>query len=65
MPECFTAPIIHNRGLESLSNEAKPVMVFNFHGHVVDVHEVQGSALYRKKRGVLMEAGGMERIEID
>jgi hypothetical protein len=65
MPECFTAPIIYNMGLESLSNEAKPIMVFNFHGHVVDVHEVQRSALYRKKRGVLMEVGGMERIEVD
>jgi hypothetical protein len=39
-----------------LTEEAKPVMVFNFQGHVVDVHEVQGSALYRKKRGLLVES---------
>ena len=65
MPECFTAPIIHNMGLESLTEEAKPVMVFNFQGHVVDVHEVQGSALYRKKRGLLVESGGMEQMQID
>ena len=52
-------------GLESLTEEAKPVMVFNFQGHVVDVHEVQGSALYRKKRGLLVESGGMEQMQID
>lgn len=65
MPDCFTGPIIHNMGLQSLTEEAKPVMVFNFQGHVVDVHEVQGSTLYKKKRGLLVESGGMEQMQID
>jgi hypothetical protein len=65
MPECFTAPIIHNMGLKSLDEEAEPVMVFNFQGHVVDVHAVQGTPFYRGKRGLLVESGGMEIMEID
>jgi hypothetical protein len=67
MPECFTAPIIHNMGLKSLDEDeqAKPVMVFNFQGHVVDVHAVQGTHFYRRKRGILIESGGMETMEID
>lgn len=65
LPQCFTAPIIHNMGLSSLSGQARPVQVVNFQGHVVDVHVVQGSAFFRQSRGILVEPTGMERIEID
>jgi hypothetical protein len=53
--------------LKSLDEDeqAKPVMVFNFQGHVVDVHAVQGTHFYRRKRGILIESGGMETMEID
>ncbi|KAH0290910.1 hypothetical protein KCU62_g3238, partial [Aureobasidium sp. EXF-3399] len=65
LPQCFTAPIIHNMGLSCLSGQPKPVQVVNVWGHVVDVHVVQGTAFFRQSRGILVESTGMERIEID
>lgn len=65
LPQCFTAPIIHNMGLSSLSDQPRLIQVVNFQGHVVDVHVVQGSVFFRQTRGILVEPTGMERIEID
>ncbi|KAH0015465.1 hypothetical protein KCU78_g8177, partial [Aureobasidium melanogenum] len=55
MPECFTAPIIHNMGLQSLNEMSMPVKVLNEHGREVDVHAVQGTVFYRRYRGVLAD----------
>ncbi|KAG9671619.1 hypothetical protein KCU99_g2938, partial [Aureobasidium melanogenum] len=55
MPECFTAPIIHNMGLQSLNEMPMPVKVLNEHGREVDVHAVQGTVFYRRYRGVLAD----------
>ncbi|KAH0345138.1 hypothetical protein KCU81_g4500, partial [Aureobasidium melanogenum] len=55
MPECFTAPIIHNMGLKSFDQMAMPVKVVNGGGRQVDVHAVQGTVFYRKYRGVLAD----------
>ncbi|KAK6006907.1 hypothetical protein QM012_005915 [Aureobasidium pullulans] len=63
MPECFTAPIIHNMGLKSLNEQAMPVKVVNEFGREIDVHAVQGTAFYRKHRGVL--ADPMDRMMLD
>lgn len=63
MPECFTAPIIHNMGLMSMSEQAMPVKVQNEHGREVDVHVVQGTAFYRKYRGILSDP--MDRMMLD
>ncbi|CAD0081902.1 unnamed protein product [Aureobasidium vineae] len=63
MPECFTAPIIHNMGLKDLSEKAMPIKVRDVHEREVDVHAVQGTAFYRKQRGILIEP--VEVMEID
>lgn len=63
MPECFTAPIIHNMELKSLHEQAMPVKVQNENGREVDVHEVLGTAFYRNYRGIL--ADPLDRVMID
>lgn len=63
MPECFTAPMIHNMSLKSLEEKVMPVKVQNGDGREVDVHYVQGTAFYRKYRGVLSDP--MDRMLLD
>ncbi|CAD0106243.1 unnamed protein product [Aureobasidium uvarum] len=63
MPACFTAPIIHNMGLKDLSEQAMPIKVQNVVGHEVDVHVAQGTAFYRKQRGVLVEPADVMEID--
>ncbi|KAI4722145.1 hypothetical protein E4T48_01437 [Aureobasidium sp. EXF-10727] len=62
LPDCFVDAVVHNMGL-GVGEEGVPLMVRNARGQEVDVHVVQGTAFFRKQRGVLVEPVDVMEIE--